>query len=770
MMFDRSIGGKGATSVIALSVALMFAASASAQTAPPAAAAESSAEATATEQDIVVTGSRIASSGFNAPTPVTIVGQQDLQRQGSTNVADLLNTLPSFRPQSSPATVGIFSSNAGANLADLRGLGANRTLVLVDGRRFVASTVAGGGFSPSGTVDLNMIPTVLLSRSEVVTGGASAAYGSDAVAGVVNLILDKDFSGLRGSAQYGISDRGDNKEFFATLAGGTSFADGRGHIIVGGEYSNNKGVGDCYTRQWCAVGYNTISNPTPERNGLARQVLLPDSKAATSSFGGLITSGVLRGTEFGPNGNYFKHDYGTYFGTGPTFANGGIFQAGGGPDQIQQFYNNFPMVVPVERFSGLAHVKFEASDSLQLFAEGSYGKVNSSTLGAAARNLGNITIQRDNAYLPAALREQLVAANQSSFSFGRVSDDIGPPVANVTRETYRGVIGASGDLGSRLKWDVYYQYGRTNYKQDTSRTQITDNFARAVDAVDQGLFQNGVANGNIVCRSTLTSPTNPLVAGCKPLNLFGQNRFDPAAVAYAYGTASQRTHLTQQVAALNLQAELFELPGGTLTLAGGGEYRVEKVEGTADPISSALRFLTSPGQGITGPAVKVKEGYAEIAAPLLKDLPFARSLSLNGAVRVTDYSTSGSVMSWKVGGVWEPAQFLRLRVTRSRDIRAPNFFELYAPASTSFQFLTDPRTSGSSLTSVVLGGNANLKPEIADTFTAGVVLLPTRGIRLSADYYDINLDGAISTLGGQVILNRCEAGATTFCSLVTRDG
>lgn len=772
-MIGRSIGRKSATSVLALSVGLMLAPAAIAQTPAPAAPVtqtESIPEETLQAEDIIVTGSRIANSGFAAPTPVTIVGQEDLQRQGSSNIADLLNTLPAFRPQSTPATVGIFSSNAGANLADLRGLGANRTLVLVDGRRFVASTVAGGGFSPSGTVDLNMIPTVLLSRSEVVTGGASAAYGSDAVAGVVNLILDKDLQGLRGSAQYGISDRGDNEEYFLTLAGGASFADGRGHAILGLEYSDNQGVGDCYTRTWCAASYNTISNPTPQTNGLARQVLLRDSRPSTSSFGGLITSGVLRGTEFGPDGNFFAHDYGTFFGTPPAFANGGIFQAGGGADPVNGFYNNYPLVAPVERFSSLAHVKFDFSDALQLFAEGSYGKVSSSTFGAASRNLGNITIQRDNAFLPAALRTQLVAANQTSFSFGRIADDIGPPVASVTRETYRGVVGLAGNFGGSFKWDAYYQYGRTDYAQDTTNTQITDNFARAVDAVDQGLFQNGVANGNIVCRSTLTTPTNPLVAGCKPLNLFGQNRFDPAAVAYAYGTASQLTALTQHVAALNVQSDLFELPGGAFSLAAGAEYRVEKANGTADPISSALRFLTSPGQGISGPAIKVKEGYIEAAAPILKDVPFFYSLSLNGAVRVTDYSTSGSVTSWKVGGVWEPAQFLRLRATRSRDIRAPNFFELYAPASTSFQFLTDPRNSGSFLTSVVLGGNNALKPEVADTFTVGAVLLPTRGVRLAVDYYNIELDGAISTLGGQIIVNRCEAGATEFCGLIARDG
>lgn len=740
-----------------------------ANTAPPPAGTGETHSVLEELDEIVVTGTRLPVTGFATPTPVTVVGEVDLQRQGVASVADMLNTLPSFRPQSTPATVGIFSSNAGANLADLRGLGAQRTLVLVNGRRFVASTIAGSGNSPSGSVDLNLIPTALIERSEVVTGGASAAYGSDAVAGVVNVILNTDLDGVRGSLQYGISQEDDNRELYATLAGGTDFAGDRGHVVFGAEYSNNKGVGDCYTRDWCAESYNTISNPTPQTNGLARTILLPNARTATSSFNGLITSGVLRGIEFRPDGSYFNHDYGTYYATGPAYSNGGLFQSGGGADPVNGFYNNFPLVAPVERFSSMMHAKYQATDSVQLFMEASYGRADAETIGASSRNTGNITIQRDNAYLPAALRSQLVAANQTSFSFGRVSNDIGPPVAEVSRETYRVVTGARGDLSDDWQWDAYYQYGRTNYEQETRNTQITDNFARAVDAVDQGLFQNGVANGNIVCRTTLTQPTNPLVAGCKPLNLFGQNRFSPEAVAYAYGTAWQHTHLIQQVGSVNLQGSVVELPAGPLSFATGAEYRVESVAGSTDPISSALRFITSSGQSIAGPNTKVKEGYAELGVPLLKSVPLAESLSINGGVRLTDYSTSGSVWSWKAGLSWEPVDFLRFRGTRSRDIRAPNFFELYAPASTSFQLLTDPNNGGSALTSVVLSGNAKLRPEIAKTWTAGAVVTPVDNLQFSADYFDIKLDGAITTLGGQVIINRCKAGATDLCSLITRN-
>jgi outer membrane receptor protein involved in Fe transport len=720
-------------------------------------------------EEIVVTGSRITTTGFTAPTPVTVIDAAEIRRQAVSNIADVLNSVPSFRAQSTPATTAIFINNAGANLADLRGLGAQRTLVLVDGRRFVAGTTAGGGFAPSGAVDLNMIPTVLVQRTEVVTGGASANYGSDAVAGVVNILLDTKFSGLRGSIQQGISERGDNSEFYATLAGGTDFLGGRGHIVVGGEYVNNKGTGDCYTRTWCANGFGPVSNPTPQLNGLARQVLLSNYRSVATR-GGVITAGSLRGVAFNDNGSIYQHNFGTFFGAG-------IFQSGGSIDPVNSFWNNFPLSAPVERYSGLAHVDYEFSDKLRGFVEGSYGHVGARTLGSQGRFVGSqITIRRDNAYLTPELAARMDAAGASSFVLNKISEDFGPQIGIVDRDTYRGAAGLSGNFGERLRWDAYYQYGQTDYHQEGNNVAITGNgtpfsgnISNATDAVDQGRFLTGVANGNIVCRATLTAPTNPFVQGCVPLNIFGQNRWNPAARAYSFGDAVQDTKLTQQVAALNLQADLFTLPGGEFSLASGFEYRVEEVAGTADAISSSLRFFTSPGAAISGPAIKVKEAYLEAAAPIVRGLPFAYSLSLNGAVRVTDYSTTGSSTTWKVGGVWEPAEFLRLRATRSRDIRAPNFFELYNPISSVFQFLADP-LNGNAQTLVPSrsGGNPALNPEVADTFSAGIVLSPTRNLRLAVDYYVIKLDGAVSTLGGQVIVNRCAQGATDLCSYVTR--
>jgi len=724
---------------------------------------EPTSEEPAANEVLVVTGSRLSASGFNAPSPVTVMGADEIARRAAPNVSEVLNQIPAFRAQSTAATSAIFGSNLGAATADLRGLGANRTLVLVDGRRVVASTVQGGSFTPANTVDLNIIPTSLIARSEVVTGGASAAYGSDAVAGVVNLILDTRLKGIRASAQYGQTDEGDAEEYTASLAFGTSFGGDRGRFIIGGEYNENKGTGDCYTRSWCAQNYGPVTNPAYAANGLPASLIVPGVRTATATNNGIITTpGPLRGIEFAPDGSIYRHDYGNYYGAG-------IYQEGGG-DARNPFFEHYSLVAPVQRYSGMANLEYDLTDGITAFVQGSYAKVIANQLGAQVRDLGNtsanptngIIIQRDNAYLPDAVADLMDANGITRFGMGRIGNDFGPTRMRVDRETYRIVGGLNGKLGETWKWEAYYQYGRTNYHQSVANNRINSNYTRAVDAVDDG-------TGNIVCRSTLTNPTN----GCIPLNLFGAGNYDPAAIAYSFGTALQDTHLTQHVASAQISGEPFSTWAGPVAVAIGGEYREDIANGTADPISSALNFYVSGGAAISG-KMNVKEGFVEVGVPLARDASFARSLDINGAIRLTDYSVSGSVTSWKLGTTWEPVDQLRLRVTRSRDIRAPNIFELYAPRSTSFQTVTDPANGGAFVLPLsILGGNAGLKPEIANTLTIGGVFSPDfaglNGLQLSVDYYDINLEGAIATYGSQIIVNLCAQGVAAMCANVQRD-
>jgi outer membrane receptor protein involved in Fe transport len=712
----------------------------------------------ATGQPIVVTGSRIARSGFDSPTPVTVLGSEQIARQGASNIAEVLNEIPAFRPQSTPSTTAIFMNNIGASTADLRGLGANRTLVLIDGRRVVPATVAGGSFAPAGAVDLNMVPTSLTERVDVVTGGASAAYGSDAVAGVVNLILDTDLEGIRASAQWGIADEGDDEEWVLSLAGGTSFAGGAGRFVAGVEYVNDEGTGDCYSRDWCAHSYNTVSNPfiDPERPELGRvsqgdpaTLILPNTRVATATFNGQIIGGPLHGTEFNPDGTTFQHNYGTYFGAG-------IFQSGGGDRQLA-FYQGFPISSPSERVNSFAHAEYDLSDTVMLFLEGSYGRVEGSTLGAQRRDLAPRVISRDNAFLPAGVAAQMDAFELGTIRVARVWNDIGQQRGHVERETYRGVTGLQAELGGGWNLDAYYQFGRTNYSQTGENTTVNSRMNFAVDAVIDP------DTGAPVCRAALAG--NAAAAGCEPLNIFGEGNPSAAAIDYVTDTAVQSTRMTQHVASLAVQGDLVDLWAGPLAVASGVEFRQDSASGNADPISQALDFYTGPGAPIDG-EVEVWEGFVEAV------LPLTDTAELNGAVRLTDYSTSGTVTTWKIGADWEPADWIRLRATRSRDIRAPNIFELFGSPQSSFQSILDPQTGAQVLSSVLLGGNTALQPETADTWTAGVVLQPDIGpgaLRLSVDYYDIELDGAISTLGAQVIVNGCNEGATELCEFVTRD-
>jgi len=393
-------------------------------------------------------------------------------------------------------------------------------------------------------------------------------------------------------------------------------------------------------------------------------------------------------------------------------------------------------------------------------------------LGSARRDIspvGQYQIQRDNAFLPASVLARMVATNTATLPFGRIWNDIGPQIGSVERDTYRGVAGFDWKLGGGLTLDGYYQYGRTDYSQRGYNTTINSHMAFAIDSVRDG-------NGNIVCRATIPGAAfRAAAAGCVPLNPFGEGASSAAARDYVTGTVMQDTRLEQHVAALTLRGNILDLWAGPLSFATGGEYRKDIVTSAIDAISAANDFYTSPGGGIVGGkrSLNVKEGFLEMALPLAKDLPFLQSAELNGAIRYTDYSNSGTVTTWKVGVEYAPTEFLRFRGTRSRDIRAPNLFELYTQPQSSFQTVDDPLNGGvRNLVPTLQSGNAALQPEVADTWTAGAVVNAQFGragrLRLSADYFDIKLKGAISQLGAQIIVTRCAQGNTDLCQFVNR--
>ncbi|MDE1917982.1 MAG: TonB-dependent receptor [Sphingomonadales bacterium] len=713
------------------------------------------------DEGIVVTGSRVA-SGFKTPTPVAISTAEQLRAQAPTNLADGLNQLPVFNGStktSSPSTTNSRGGNSGQNLLNLRGLGAQRTLVLLDGRRMPAT-------NSGGSVDINILPQSLISRVDVVTGGASAAYGSDAVAGVVNFVLDTKFKGFKAEALGGISTHGDLPSAGGSLAYGTSRLDDRLHIVVGGDYFYQRGLrADEKTgRAWFDDNAGLIANPAT--GSLPRSIIIPSIRSSAGTYGGLITSGPLKGTQFLPGGVSAPFNYGTNTGT--------AFQSGGDGARA-----NIGLMPTQERYNAFARAEYDLSDQTSVFVEGLYA--NSHTVQGAfvSQNTGSsaaYTIFRDNAYLPPDILARMVAANVQSFQLGRFEGEL-PLAQNESKiKVYHGSVGVRGALGGAWKYDASYTFGQTNQELRSNNLTIARNLYAAADAV------RDPATGNIVCRSTLAG----LDPGCTPRNLFGPQQPNQAITDYVTGDNVLNLRLRQQVVSANIRGDLGEhiQLAGPIAVAAGFEYRKESANQTTDALSptkidfTGIRGGPASLNGRQGPyrffnplpfsgAYDIREGYLEVAVPVLKDVRFARSLDLNGAVRYADYSTSGGVTTWKVGASWQIDQALRLRGTVSRDIRAPNLLELYNPAT---QLNGNVVYKGVQTAEVNFAtGNPNLKPERALTTTFGGVFQPDflPGFSASIDYYRIKLSDAITTLTEQRVVDECAEGNQVQCANIT---
>jgi iron complex outermembrane receptor protein len=696
-----------------------------------------------TLEEISVTASRVQRSGFSAPTPTTIVGAEQLQERGVTNVADLLNELPSFAGSVTPSSSNLSSTEAGANFVNLRGLGTSRTLVLVNGRRHVPTT-------PGGEVDLNAIPMSLVDRIDVVTGGASAAWGSDAVAGVVNIIMKSDVEGLSGDVQYGSSERGDNEDLRAALSFGTRFADDRGHFAIAAEYSDNKGVVDQTDRSWGRERWAVIANPDyAPGNGQPARLIRPGVTIRLASAGGVIIGPPpLAGLAFGPNGSVFNFDYGTL--------GAGLYQVGGDGGS---FGDGLSLKVPVERKNVLSTLSFGLTENVTAYGEASFAISESLSELVNWPDIAAIAISADNAYLPEQVRDIMTTNAIPAFVMGRINDDFGPMITGMKSETWRAVAGLRGSLGGDWKWDVSYQKGQARIDVPLYNNRVQSLFFQAVDAVVDPV------SGAIVCRSTLSDPTD----GCVPFNVFGQGSTTREAFDYVTRTQRSIAHRTQTVAAASLHGTAFSNWAGPVSVATGIEYREEEIRQRVDEYSAANAFIIGNPQALAG-RYDVRELFLESVVPLVAEKPLAHALDLNLAGRLTDYSTSGDVTTWKAGLSWTVNNQLRLRATRSRDIRAPNLPELYTSTKLNFDTVLDPLDGSQYLSQVITRGNLDLKPEKADTTAFGVIYQPAwlPGLRASIDYFDIEINGAIGTLGTQDIIGRCASGSTELCSLITR--
>ena len=736
----------------------------------PALAQEAPGRATAAEdalEEVVITGTRLNLDGYRAPTPVTVLGLDEIQAQAPKDITDVVNQIPSIVGSMTPVARSVQASNGtnGISTPALRGLGSNRTLILLDGQRSAPVT-------QTGETDIENFPQQLIKRVDVVTGGASAAYGSDALAGVVNFILDRDFTGVKTELSGGQSSYHDDRNWKANISAGFKFADDRGHVLLSGEYSRNDGIfgndfGNRPPRDWQYGSPGTLLNPafTPS-NGQPEYLVVPNYASATATKGGIITTGPLRGTAFAADGTPYQFNFGTLdrvaAGITPTYMSGG--------DWEDADITGMMILDPEMRRSNLfSRVSYDLTENLNVYVQGSYSKSYTRGGHSTFANQGDLTIQADNAFLPPSVRAQAQALGVTSFRFGRFKE--GERQGGlVHREVERYVVGAEGKFdafGKNWDWNAYAQRGKTNSDEEITGVRLTTEYNNAIDAVVHP------TTGAITCRSTLTNPSN----GCVPFNVFGWQGLSPAVDAYAFGGGTysgihpNRVQVfTQDVIATSVRGEPFSSWAGPVSLAMGLEYRKEKSEGVVDPLSVQQRWATviRPLFG----SYNVTEGFVETNVPLAVDRSFAKSLDFNAAVRATDYSVSGYVTTWKGGVVWAPIDDIRFRVTRSRDIRAPNMSELFTPGLQITAPVRDPfrNNEQSSLAIQFTTGNLGLEPEKADTTGVGIVLQPRflEGLSASIDYYHIKVSDAIGILGNQPIVDQCFAGRQVFCPAIER--
>lgn len=782
---------KGSASVLAVMLAAVVIA--------PAAAQEAS-----QVEEVVVTGSRIAGN-LLAPTPVTSVDIGRLEDRASNNIGDLLNELPAFRATQAPGTINLTPTDnfIGGNILDLRGLGAVRTLVLVNGERFVPSTV-------SGTLDTNEIPTALIKRIDVVTGGASAQYGTDAVAGVVNIVLDRHFEGLKGNFQYGITNHGDDSDFTASLAGGQELAPGL-HFTVGADFERNLGVGDCRVRKFCQVETLNFGRIAGEKDIPANNIL-PHINPSSTPFGGVTLPkgftltgqpilGPGQGITFATDGTPRKFIYGSrvnsFFQIG---GQGAGFDGSAFGQDI--FFRNQNFVAPIKRYAIDSHLDWDVTHYLTVGLTVDYAHLSSQYFTVPYRNTG-FPIKPDNPFIPSSSDPSLdirsiFAANPGikQLNFGKGFDEIGPGFINQRNNAFRSVLNFEGTLSDRWSWDAYYQFGKNNFHSSDSNLVITKRIVNALDAV-QG--PKGPA-----CRINADADPANDDPTCVAFNPFGKQS-SLAARKSVVGTAVQANTKTEHVVAANVHGSLFDLAkqlnkylrtdlpsAGDVGVAIGGEFRNDKLSGSVDPLSNAGAFWTANSTRAAG-TVQVTEGYVETEVPVLAHLPAVYELSFNGAVRSAHYDrsspsakeTTTDATTWKFGAVWEPVRGIRFRADRSRDVRAPNVSELFGATSTIPGILTDTGNGGQqTVVNVISGSNAKLANEISDGTTLGGVLEPNSALAdfvggpvgeflgnlsLTVDYFEIKINNEISTVGRQNIVDLCAKGQTFFCSLITRN-
>jgi outer membrane receptor protein involved in Fe transport len=661
---------------------------------------------------IIVTGSRIRRPNLDSPVPITSITQDELTNQGQVSVGDALNDLPALRSTFSQQNSGRFIGTAGNNFLDLRGLGTNRTLVLVNGRRMINASP--GSFD----VDVDNIPQDLIERVDVVTGGESAIYGSDAVAGVVNFVLKKDYDGFRIKGQAGISKYGDRPVDFVSTTFGRNFADGRGNIAVNLEYTH---AGELFFRDRAAGRDACGFAPNPADSGGDNDPTtaggdstngVPDNIFVCGLRNPFVTNGGAIGLLDVDGTNLAFDPTGTLVITPPCDTS---FIALGGtcisddPIAGSTLRETGDLAVGRDRYMANVIGHFDVTDWFKPFVEGMFVHQKVYQEGQPSFFQGRLSnffgpivpsLKCSNAFLTpqnlGLLQAVGLCANPATgtIPLNRFNVDWGARKEVDTRDTFRIVTGITGDFNEDWHYELSVNYGHHSAdNKERNDLQIADQFgnpagfALAIDAVRD-------ASGNIVCGVNADAdPTND-APGCVPINPFGEGRASPEAIDYVNTTS----HLFQAASQLDFlgfvagdTSQWFNLQGGPIGFSIGAEYRRETAELHADPVSAAGGTFFNAFTRFDPPPFTVAEIYGEINLPILKDLPFAHELTISGAARRSHYNTSaGNTFTWNANAIWAPISDLRLRGNYSKSVRVPTLGDLFSPASVNFSFVADP--------------------------------------------------------------------------------
>lgn len=740
-------------------------------------------------EQLFVTGTRIQTPNRTSASPVETVRKEDFTLTGVPNVEQTLNQLPQLKPSFTNT-----SNNPGSGAAtlDLRGLGTVRTLILVNGRRWIANDAAA-----VPEIDVNTIPAALIDRVDIVTGGASAVYGSDAVTGVINFVLKSRLDGLYLEANNNITEMGDGRSSSIDLSYGTGFLDGRGKLVASVGYLDQEPIfqGDRdYTRftlnNGCIVKGSTedgVGTPTgnPFCDGEDEEWGLIPAGSQTipqSRFNGAVAVPTADGfqiiprSRFAPGGDIVRFQ--------PAF----------------ESYNFAPinyLQVPLERISAHMLGSVELSRAFEPYVELSYIRTRSpqqiaptpASIGTGADTVSPVLINLDNPFLSAQGRETLdrsfgVDANGNRGVFrsqGQITGinpaytgdadglialpsvfssrltGLGPRRGENERKAYRGLAGLRGELSDRWSYDLYYSHSYVTHDVDILNSA-------SARRLQQAMLARVAQGGEIVC----IDPSN----GCVPINIFGQQDISDAAAEFLRLDAFEQTTVEEQIAEASLRGDLWELPGGTLKAVAGASWRRTKYNYEPDRSfeeGDALGFFTATA---AGGKTTVFELFGEALVPIIKGKRFAEELSAELGLRYSDYDSVGGVWTWKAMANWSPIKRLRFRAGLQKAVRAPNVRELFEESATNFAFLFDPCVieNGFEITPELIAacasngapvlpeaggesllhtsGSTDLKAETARTLTIGAAIQPLTGIELTIDYFDIDIENVIGLFGG----------------------